>query len=122
AGLTVWEGEADRLEVVDGRVRGVRLADGRSATARSVILTTGTFLRALMHEGSRTQVGGRIGDAAAVGLSAELARLGIELGRFKTGTPPRLLARSIDWARCTPQPGESLARPFSERSRLLQEA
>lgn len=121
ANLTVWSGEAEALEVVDGSIRGVRLADGRSARAASVILTTGTFLRALMHEGSRTQVGGRIGDGAAVGLSGELARLGIALGRFKTGTPARLLAKSIDWDRCTPQPGESAARPLSERSRVAQE-
>ncbi len=114
--LTVWSGEAERLDVVDGQVRSVRLGDGRVARGRAVILTTGTFLRALMHEGSRTQVGGRIGDGAAVGLSGELSRLGIALGRFKTGTPARLLARSIDWDRCTPQPGDPAARPFSERS------
>jgi len=119
--LTVWSGEAERLDVVDGQVRSVRLGDGRVARGRAVILTTGTFLRALMHEGSRTQVGGRIGDGAAVGLSGELSRLGIALGRFKTGTPARLLARSIDWDRCTPQPGDPAARPFSERSRLALE-
>ncbi|HLT30372.1 MAG TPA: tRNA uridine-5-carboxymethylaminomethyl(34) synthesis enzyme MnmG [Myxococcaceae bacterium] len=118
--LTLWEGEVAGLEVGGGRVRGVRLADGREAAAGAVILTTGTFLRALMHEGTRTQVGGRIGDAAAVGLSAVLLELGFELGRFKTGTPARLRRDSIDWDRCTPQPGEDEVRPFSERSRLAQ--
>src|SRR5690606_40531307 len=87
--LTLWEGEVAGLEVGGGRVRGVRLADGREAAAGAVILTTGTFLRALMHEGTRTQVGGRIGDAAAVGLSAALLELGLGRGRCKTGTPAR---------------------------------
>ena len=137
--LTIWEGEAVHLEVEDGTVRGVRMADGREAGGlkdgtvrgvrmadgreaggKAVILTTGTFLRALMHEGSRTQVGGRIGDGAAVGLSAVLGALGFRLGRFKTGTPARLLAASIDWDACQAQPGEGEVRPFSERSRHAQ--
>ncbi|MBL9039922.1 MAG: tRNA uridine-5-carboxymethylaminomethyl(34) synthesis enzyme MnmG, partial [Archangium sp.] len=115
-GLTVLEGEVSALEVDGGRVLGVRLADGRSLEVRAVVVTTGTFLQALMHLGATQHVGGRLGDAAATGLSSSLRELGFELGRFKTGTPPRLLRDSIDWARCEAQPGEMAPRPFSRRT------
>jgi tRNA uridine 5-carboxymethylaminomethyl modification enzyme len=113
--LTVREGEVSALLVEDGRVRGVRVG-GDEVLARAVVVTTGTFLQALMHVGESTAVGGRLGDAAATGLSDNLRALGFELGRFKTGTPARLLAASIDWSRCERQPGESSPRPFSLRT------
>jgi tRNA uridine 5-carboxymethylaminomethyl modification enzyme len=115
-GLTLLEGEVVGLETDGGpapHVAGVRLADGRAFTARAVVITTGTFLKAVMHVGEEVSVGGRRGDPAATGLSAALRSLGLALGRFKTGTPARLLAHTIDWSRCTPQPGEVHPRPFS---------
>lgn len=119
-GLEVVEGEVQRLVVAraNGRVRieGVVLADGREHCARSVVVTTGTFLSAVMHTGSEVSVGGRVGDQAAQGLSDSLRELGFELGRFKTGTPARLLKDSIDWSRCAVQPGETRPRPFSLRT------
>ncbi len=116
AGLTVVEGEASVLEVEGARVVGVTLQDGRRFAARAVVVTTGTFLQALMHLGDEKSVGGRLGDAAATGLSVSLRALGFSLGRFKTGTPARLLKDSIDWARCERQPGEVSPRPFSLRT------
>ncbi len=116
AGLTVVEGEAAALVTEGGRVVGVTLQDGREFSARAVVVTTGTFLQALMHVGDEKAVGGRLGDAAATGLSVSLRALGFTLGRFKTGTPARLLKDSIDWARCVRQPGEESPRPFSLRT------
>jgi tRNA uridine 5-carboxymethylaminomethyl modification enzyme len=114
--LRIVEGEVSELVVEVGRICGVRLSDGRELAARAVVVTTGTFLQAIMHVGERREVGGRLGDGAATGLSAALRRLGFELGRFKTGTPARLVAGSIDWALCEPQPGECSPRPFSLRT------
>lgn len=120
ANLTLVEGEVAELVASTGagvtRIDGVRLADGRELSARAVVVTTGTFLQALMHVGSAREVGGRLGDAAATGLSTSLRALGFELGRFKTGTPARLKKDSIDWARCQPQPGDAAPRPFSLRT------
>lgn len=114
--LTVMEGEVAMLVVEDGAVAGVTLANGASYSAGAVVVTTGTFLQALMHVGEEKSVGGRLGDAAATGLSHSLRQLGFVLGRFKTGTPARLLKESIDWSRCQPQPGESSPKPFSLRT------
>lgn len=120
ANLTVLEGEASALEVdasaAKPQVRGVRLSDGRVFAARAVVVTTGTFLQALMHVGEEKSIGGRLGDAAATGLSGSLRALGFELGRFKTGTPARLLRSSIDWDRCELQPSEERPKPFSLRT------
>lgn len=119
-GLEVIEGEVQRLVVARAkdrvRIEGVVLADGRELCGRSVVVTTGTFLSAVMHTGSEVSVGGRVGDQAAQGLSDSLRELGFELGRFKTGTPARLLKDSIDWSRCAVQPGEESPRPFSLRT------
>ena len=95
------------------RVYGVRLDDGREVHAHAVVLTTGTFLKAVMHTGESQAAGGRVGEAACEGLSAELARLALPLGRLKTGTPPRLAHDSIDWARTVAQAGDSEPRAFS---------
>src|SRR5687768_11986816 len=91
----------------------VLLADGTRLSCRAVIVTTGTFLRALMHTGESKTEGGRIGEAAAKGLSGCLQRLGLELGRLKTGTPPRLKRETIDFAAFEIQPGDAEPAPFS---------
>jgi tRNA uridine 5-carboxymethylaminomethyl modification enzyme len=136
ANLTVIEGEADDLLLtLDGdanlrslptpgggsgrgveqraRVRGVRLTDGRTFDAGAVVLTTGTFLRGLIHIGERQIPAGRVGEAPAVGLSLTLERTGFALGRLKTGTPPRLDGTTIDWAALQMQPGDDPPEPFS---------
>jgi tRNA uridine 5-carboxymethylaminomethyl modification enzyme len=94
-------------------VTGVTLADGTRLSCRAVIVTTGTFLRALMHTGERQTEGGRVGEAAARGLSGCLAKLGLELGRLKTGTPPRLKRETIDFSKFEEQPGDDQPMPFS---------
>jgi len=113
AGLTVIEGEVDDLQVADGRVVGVRLGDGRHVAAGAVVLTTGTFLRGLIHIGERQTPAGRVGEAPAIGLSHTLERTGFALGRLKTGTPPRLDGQTIDWASLEMQPGDDPPEPFS---------
>ncbi|XXF78142.1 tRNA uridine-5-carboxymethylaminomethyl(34) synthesis enzyme MnmG [Myxococcaceae bacterium GXIMD 01537] len=117
-GLTVHEAEVSSLVVEGGRVAGVVLGDGTQVAARAVLLTTGTFLQALMHVGEKKEVGGRLGDEAARGLSDSLRALGFTLGRFKTGTPARLRRDSIDWDAVEPQPGDWPPRPLSLRTRF----
>jgi tRNA uridine 5-carboxymethylaminomethyl modification enzyme len=99
----------------DGRpcVSGVELADGRILRAPAVVLTTGTFLRAVMHTGEATAQGGRAGEGTSSGLSESLVRLGLELGRLKTGTPPRLARDGIDWEALERQEGDARPTPFS---------
>ena len=113
ANLTVVEGEADDLLVRDGRVTGIRLADGRILDAGAVVLTTGTFLRGLIHIGERKIPAGRVGEAPVAGLSLALERAGFALGRLKTGTPARLDGRTIDWAALEMQPADHPPEPFS---------
>lgn len=115
--LEVVEGEVKALLLEGGRVHGVRLQNGVELGAAAVVLTTGTFLTALMHLGEVQEVGGRLGDAAAMGLSESLREAGLMLGRFKTGTPARLRAPSIDWTRCESQPGDGVPRPLSRSTR-----
>src|SRR6201987_1774358 len=93
AGLTGIEGEADGLVIPGGRAAGVRLTDGRALAAAAVVVTTGTFLRGLIHVGEEQTPAGRVGEAPSVGLSLTFERLGFALGRLKTGTPPRLAGR-----------------------------
>jgi len=95
------------------RVTGVRLRDGSHLAARTVVVTSGTFLRALMHTGPRKTEGGRVGESAAIGLSASLKTLGLELKRLKTGTPPRVARDSIDFTGLVEQPGDDQPSPFS---------
>src|SRR5204862_7262525 len=111
--LSVVEGEADDLILENGRVTGVRLADGRELRTAAVVLTTGTFLRGLIHIGEQQTPAGRVGEAPAVGLSRTLERAGFALGRLKTGTPPRLDGRTIDWGCLEMQPGDVPPEPFS---------
>jgi tRNA uridine 5-carboxymethylaminomethyl modification enzyme len=113
ASLTVIEAEADDLMLDGGRISGLKLADARELRAGAVVLTTGTFLRGLIHIGERQTPAGRVGEAPAVGLSLTLERLGFALGRLKTGTPPRLDGRTIDWAAVEMQPGDEPPEPFS---------
>jgi tRNA uridine 5-carboxymethylaminomethyl modification enzyme len=112
----------DRSHGLEARVtvNGIRLANGTQLKCRAVIVTTGTFLRALMHTGERQTVGGRVGEAAAAGLSGCLQKLGLELGRLKTGTPPRLKKQSIDFSSFELQPGDDEPMPFSFLNEYLQ--
>ena len=112
AGLTVVEGEVDDV-LGNGCAAGVRLQDGRAFTAGAVVLTTGTFLRGLIHIGERQVPAGRVGEAPALGLSHTLQRAGFALGRLKTGTPPRLDGTTVDWAALELQPGDEPPEPFS---------
>jgi tRNA uridine 5-carboxymethylaminomethyl modification enzyme len=121
-GLDLIEGTVDRLIVESqeprpgtaaAKIAGVVLADGSELRARSVVLTTGTFMGGLLHCGADQTRGGRVGESAAVTLSDELRRLGFELGRLKTGTPPRVHRDSIDYTQCSAQPGDDPPVPFS---------
>ena len=113
ANLSVIEGEADELLVSNGRVTGIRLGDGRETASGAVVITTGTFLRGLIHLGERNWPAGRVGEAPAMGLSASFERVGVTLGRLKTGTPPRLDGTTIDWSAVEMQPGDDPPEPFS---------
>jgi len=113
ANLKVIEGEADDLLLSNGRVSGVRMAGGREFGAGAVVLTTGTFLRGLIHIGEKQIPAGRVGEAPAMGLSKTLEGAGLALGRLKTGTPPRLDGRTIDWQALEMQPGDDPPEPFS---------
>jgi tRNA uridine 5-carboxymethylaminomethyl modification enzyme len=112
-GLSVIEGEADELIVSDGRVTSIRLADGRKFSAGAVVVTTGTFLRGLIHLGEKNWPAGRVGEAPAMGLSKSFERAGFILRRLKTGTPPRLDGTTIDWSAVEMQPGDDPPEPFS---------
>jgi tRNA uridine 5-carboxymethylaminomethyl modification enzyme len=118
--LTVIEGEADDVTVADGQVTGIRLVDGRILTAGTVVLTTGTFLRGLIHIGEQQTPAGRVGEAPSLGLSATLEGLGFQLGRLKTGTPPRLDGTTIDWGRLEMQPGDEPPEPFSALTERIE--
>jgi tRNA uridine 5-carboxymethylaminomethyl modification enzyme len=119
-GLTVIEGEADDIVMADGRVSGLRLTDGREFAAGAVVLTTGTFLRGLIHIGEHQTPAGRVGEAPAIGLSRTLERLGFALGRLKTGTPPRLDGTTIDWGAVEMQPGDDPPVPFSVMTERIE--
>ena len=112
-GLEIIEGEVDDLIVVEGTVRGVVLLDGRRIGAGAVVLTTGTFLRGLIHRGEETIPAGRAGEKPVLGLSLRLEALGLKLGRLKTGTPARLDANSIDFSVLATQHGDTPPEPFS---------
>jgi tRNA uridine 5-carboxymethylaminomethyl modification enzyme len=112
--LTIVEGAVEDLVLDDrGAVTGVLLGDGRVLRTGRVVLTTGTFLRGLIHIGTETIPAGRVGEAPSLGLSSTLERAGFALGRLKTGTPPRLDGKTIDWAALEIQPGDDPPEPFS---------
>lgn len=111
--LTIIQGEVLEILLEGRQVCGVELGDGTRLDCRAVVITSGTFLRAVMFTGFSQEEGGRAGDQAAKGLSGSLQRLGFKLGRLKTGTPPRLHRKSIDWSKADPQPGDENPIPFS---------
>jgi tRNA uridine 5-carboxymethylaminomethyl modification enzyme len=113
SGFSVVVGEVVSLSLAEGRVEGVGLADGTVLSAGAVVLTTGTFLRGLIHIGDRRIQAGRVNEKAAMQLSATIAQAGFRLGRLKTGTPPRLDGRTIDWASLDSQAADEDPVPFS---------
>ncbi|RUU94482.1 tRNA uridine-5-carboxymethylaminomethyl(34) synthesis enzyme MnmG, partial [Mesorhizobium sp. M1A.F.Ca.IN.020.03.2.1] len=113
ANLDVVEGEVLDLEIEDGRVAAVLVSGDRRLACGAVVLTTGTFLHGLIHIGERKIVAGRMNEQASHGLSATMARAGFKLGRLKTGTPPRLDGRTIDWASLEGQAADDQPVPFS---------
>jgi tRNA uridine 5-carboxymethylaminomethyl modification enzyme len=112
-GLEIRAGAVEDLVIEKGRLAGIRLATGEVLACGAAMLTTGTFLRGLIHVGRETIPAGRVGEAPALGLSATLDRLGFALGRLKTGTPPRLDCRTIDWDSLERQPGDNPPEPMS---------
>jgi len=119
--LTLRQGSVEQLLVNNGQVKGVDTQLGEVFNGHRVILTTGTFLKGLIHVGDRNYSAGRAGDFAAHGLSVSLARLGFKIGRLKTGTCPRLDRRSLDYSLLTAQHGDTNPTPFSfSTSAILQ--
>src|SRR5438045_664458 len=110
--LDCKQGQTVKLLFHDGNVCGVETSLVQFL-AKTVVVTTGTFLRGLMHVGANQQSGGRAGESAALSLSGSLKELGLELGRLKTGTPPRLLRRSIDFSKTETQPGDEPVQYFT---------
>ena len=111
--LDIKQGQTVRLVTRDQQIVGVQTALEVQFNCQCVVITTGTFLRGLMHVGANQQAGGRAGESAAMSLSGSLAELGLRLGRLKTGTPPRLVRQSIDFTRCEEQPGDEPVPYFS---------
>ncbi len=118
--LDIKQAEAVGLLTEGGRIRGVELRDGRSIAAGAVIITTGTFLNGLVHIGERTYPAGRSGEPASVMLGEVLRNQGFRCCRLKTGTPPRLDGRTIDWDAFEPQPGDAVPTPFSFRTESIE--
>jgi tRNA uridine 5-carboxymethylaminomethyl modification enzyme len=112
-GLTIVEAEANRFATSGGRISSLELADGRVLRCRSLVITTGTFLRGIIHLGDQRTPAGRVGDAPSVNLALCMDQAGFSLGRLKTGTPPRLDGTSIDWRALEVQPGDDPPEPFS---------
>jgi tRNA uridine 5-carboxymethylaminomethyl modification enzyme len=119
ANLTVLAAAAEDLLVEDGRVTGVVTAHSKTIRCGAVVLTTGTFLNGLIHLGEKKIPAGRIGDAPSIGLSRTLYGMGLSMGRLKTGTPPRLDGKSIDWAQLEVQHGDDPPSPFSFLTRAI---
>jgi tRNA uridine 5-carboxymethylaminomethyl modification enzyme len=119
-GLERVSGVANHVRLERGAVRAIELSDGRMLLCRAAVITPGTFLNGLIHIGPHQLAGGRIGEHAAIALSECLAELGLERGRLKTGTPPRLHRDSIDWDAVVPQPGDEPPVPFSHWTERLE--
>jgi tRNA uridine 5-carboxymethylaminomethyl modification enzyme len=111
--LTILEGGAEDLIIKDGACRGVITGDGDELSCNAVVLTTGTFLRGIIHRGLDQVPAGRVGEKPSIGLAETLEKLERPLGRLKTGTPARLNAKTVDWSRCEEQPGDAEPLPFS---------
>lgn len=119
-GLTMWAATVEDLEIApDGHLMAVICGDGSRLGCRAAVLTTGTFLRGVVHIGDQQTAAGRIGEAPALGLAHTLSRLGLPLGRLKTGTPPRLDRRTIDWDGLRTDPGDEEPQPFSTLTHRL---
>lgn len=119
--LEILEGEVAGLLVDNSRIRGIKLSDDTRISCDALVLTTGTFLCGLMHSGSLQIPGGRVGDKASNQLSESLKAVGFELGRLKTGTPPRLRLSSIDFSALKEQPGEFPPKPFSILTKAINQ-
>jgi len=113
AGLHLRQGKVVDLIVREGKVIGVELEDGRQVGTNAIVVATGTFLNGLVHTGRRTYSAGRAGEPASIELAEALKKLGFPVGRLKTGTPPRLDGRTVDWDAFEPQPGDERPTPFS---------
>jgi len=113
AGLDILEEEVDELIIENQGVKGIRTVTGAEIQAVTVVITTGTFLNGRMHVGMKNHPAGRVGEKPSTKLSESFLAAGFEVGRLKTGTPPRLLGDSIDFSLCTVQPGDSDPKPFS---------
>ncbi len=111
--LDIQQGQTSKILQKNGIAYGVETTLDVQYLGQTVVITTGTFLRGLMHIGSNQQSGGRAGDASATSLSSSLSEIGLELGRLKTGTPPRLLRKTIDFTKTEPQPGQEPVPFFS---------
>ena len=112
--LSVVEGEVSYLEVVGGRITGIQTCDGRRHSCKAVIVASGTFLNGVMHRGSSNKPGGRLGEKAATDLSDSLRELGFNIGRLKTGTPPRINGNTIDYSGLEIIPGDDFPEHFSQ--------
>src|SRR5215467_5203888 len=117
--LYLRQGEVVRILTEDGRVIGVELMDGRLLRAEAVVITTGTFLNGLIHIGARRFSAGRSGEPPSIKLAENLRELGFRIARLKTGTPPRLDGRSIDFKAFEEQPGDEIPTPFSFTTRSI---
>ena len=120
--LQIRQASVERLMVDEGAVRGVESQIGEVFEAPAVVLTTGTFLKGLVHVGEKHFSAGRVGDFAAMGLSDHLRELGFRVGRLKTGTCPRLDSRTIDYSRLEVQPGDEPPPPFSFRTKRIEQS
>jgi len=114
--LTVVEGEVAQVIVSEGKIAGIVLQDGTQFFARTVVITTGTFLNGKVHVGLENYAAGRLGEPSAASLSGSLASMGLKMGRLKTGTTPRLDANSLDFSKMVPQPGDPELLKFSFRT------
>src|SRR5215470_10344063 len=117
--LTIIGAEVAEILVEGGSVCGIELADGTRLTARAVVLTTGTFLNGLVHVGKKTFPAGRAGERASIRLAQCVRAIGFKTGRLKTGTPPRLDGRTIDYSRFERQPGDDQPVPFSFKTKAI---
>jgi tRNA uridine 5-carboxymethylaminomethyl modification enzyme len=121
AALDVAEVEVESLVIESNRFVAIRLKDRSRVCGQRCVLTAGTFLRGLMHTGGRQTCGGREGEPPANSLSDSLRALGLRMGRLKTGTPPRILKRTVDLGTFTPQPGDDPPTPFSHRTERIEQ-
>jgi tRNA uridine 5-carboxymethylaminomethyl modification enzyme len=117
--LTVIEGAVGKLLIENNQITGILLENGAEFKACAVVVTTGTFLRGLMHTGEEQTIGGRVGEKASYNLSDSIRDLGLKMGRMKTGTPARLKLSSIDFSKLKEQPGEDPPKPFSFRTKAI---